>query len=91
MSRSLALQVEDEAYQALEEQARERGVAVAAIGEEWLAAASRRAQAAAAGQCSFCGKGRDQVRQMVTGRDARICAECIAECQRLLQRSQDRG
>ncbi len=37
-------------------------------------------------RCSFCGKGRDEIRHMVTGRDVRICAECVAECNRLLRR-----
>ncbi|HOM82122.1 MAG TPA: ATP-dependent Clp protease ATP-binding subunit ClpX [Armatimonadota bacterium] len=39
-------------------------------------------------RCSFCGKGRDEIRHMVTGRDVRICAECVAECNRLLRRGQ---
>ncbi|HEX3000275.1 MAG TPA: ATP-dependent Clp protease ATP-binding subunit ClpX [Armatimonadota bacterium] len=37
-------------------------------------------------RCSFCGRGRDEVRQMVTGRGVRICADCVAECNRLLRR-----
>ena len=40
-------------------------------------------------RCSFCGKGRDEIRHMVTGRDVRICAECVQECNRLLRRSQE--
>lgn len=38
--------------------------------------------------CSFCRRTRDEVRHMVTGRNARICGECVAECRRLLERGE---
>jgi hypothetical protein len=30
--------------------------------------------------CSFCGKGRDEVRVLLAGPGVQICDECVAEC-----------
>jgi hypothetical protein len=34
--------------------------------------------------CSFCGKGKNQVRHMIEGRNAFICDQCISQCQELI-------
>ena len=34
--------------------------------------------------CSFCGKGKNQVRAMVAGPSAHICNECIVLCQSIV-------
>lgn len=34
--------------------------------------------------CSFCGKGKNQVRQMLQGNNAYICNQCVALCQETL-------
>jgi ATP-dependent Clp protease ATP-binding subunit ClpX len=31
-------------------------------------------------KCSFCGKGQDQVEQLVAGPDVAICNECVDLC-----------
>jgi ATP-dependent protease Clp ATPase subunit len=39
---------------------------------------------AGAGQCSFCGKRRDQVAAMASAVDRRICDECLELCDEIL-------
>ncbi|MGH3209622.1 MAG: ClpX C4-type zinc finger protein [Trebonia sp.] len=39
---------------------------------------------AGAGQCSFCGKRRDQVAAMASAADSRICDECLELCDEIL-------
>ena len=36
-------------------------------------------------QCSFCGKGQNQVRRLVAGPNVYICDECVALCQEIIQ------
>ncbi len=38
----------------------------------------------AAQACSYCGKGLDQVRRLLTGRHAMICDECVSLCHMVL-------
>ena len=40
---------------------------------------------AAAGPCSFCGKGRQQVPAMAATGKARICTECVALCHEIIE------
>ncbi len=35
--------------------------------------------------CSFCGKGSDEVKSLITGPSSKICNECITLCQELLE------
>jgi ClpX C4-type zinc finger len=35
-------------------------------------------------RCSFCGKGRDQVRRLVAGPGVYICDRCVALCNEVL-------
>lgn len=35
--------------------------------------------------CSFCGKGNDEVKSLITGPSSTICNECITLCQELLE------
>ena len=50
-------------------------------------AAGRLKRGAAKGdeRCSFCGKGKPQVKHLISGRSVCICDQCIAECSRLLE------
>lgn len=34
--------------------------------------------------CSFCGKSRDEVRDMVAGPEVLICSECVADAVRIM-------
>jgi ATP-dependent Clp protease ATP-binding subunit ClpX len=36
------------------------------------------------GRCSFCGKGRDEVRRLVAGPGVFICDGCVALCYQIL-------
>ncbi len=36
--------------------------------------------------CSFCGKKKEEVERLIAGPSALICNECIAECNRILNR-----
>lgn len=36
--------------------------------------------------CSFCGKGRDKVRALITGPQVCICDECVALCDEILEK-----
>lgn len=36
--------------------------------------------------CSFCGKEKEEVEKLVAGPSVMICNECIAECNRILNR-----
>ncbi|MBN1233003.1 MAG: ATP-dependent Clp protease ATP-binding subunit ClpX [Candidatus Coatesbacteria bacterium] len=38
-------------------------------------------------RCSFCGKTKRQVDQLISGKDGLICNECITVCQQILERS----
>ena len=40
---------------------------------------------AAAGPCSFCGKGSRQVPAMAATGEARICTECVALCHEIIE------
>ncbi len=37
-------------------------------------------------RCAFCGKGEDEVAQMIDGREAAICANCVAICADIVER-----
>lgn len=39
-------------------------------------------------RCSFCGKGKSEVKRLVAGPAVFICDECIAECGKLIKRDQ---
>jgi ATP-dependent Clp protease ATP-binding subunit ClpX len=43
-----------------------------------------RPTAFAAPRCSFCGKGADQVRKLITGPSVHICDECVGMCNEIL-------
>ena len=36
-------------------------------------------------ECSFCGKGKDEVKKLIVGNDVAICNECVELCDSLLQ------
>lgn len=38
--------------------------------------------------CSFCGKGRDEVRALITGSQVCICDECVAVCEEVLEKEE---
>lgn len=35
-------------------------------------------------KCSFCGKGADEVKKLIAGRNVYICDACVATCNRIL-------
>ena len=35
--------------------------------------------------CSFCGKGKNEVKAMLTGPSVYICNECVLKCQKILE------
>ena len=35
--------------------------------------------------CSFCGKGKTEYRQIISGPCVYICDKCVAQCQRILR------
>ena len=35
-------------------------------------------------KCSFCGKGREQVKRIITGPSVYICSECVNLCSQIL-------
>lgn len=41
--------------------------------------------------CSFCGKGENQVRQMLPGKDAFICDQCVMLCHEIVLTSRKEG
>ncbi|HRZ42534.1 MAG TPA: ATP-dependent Clp protease ATP-binding subunit ClpX [Bacteroidales bacterium] len=40
--------------------------------------------------CSFCGKSRSQTRMLISGIDANICDECVAQAQQIIQEEMPR-
>jgi hypothetical protein len=39
--------------------------------------------------CSFCGKGRDEVRKLIAGPQVYICDECVDLCDDILEQEQE--
>lgn len=86
----IALDVPAELHEVLARRAGERGERLEAFALACLTAGLHLPSMEGGDEacCSFCGKGRDQVRRLVTARAARICAECVEECRRLLDQGQ---
>lgn len=36
-------------------------------------------------KCSFCGKGKESVEQLIAGPNVFICSECVALCQEIIE------
>jgi len=83
----IAVDVPVELHEILARRAGERGERVEAFALACLTAGLQLPgmQAPDEVRCSFCGRGRDEARHMVHAQNARICAECVAECRRLIE------
>lgn len=54
--------------------------------EDWLAALIAKGPEGSAPFCSFCGKGKDEVRTMIQGPSVYICDECVLVCQEIIEK-----
>lgn len=53
--------------------------------EKWLTELIAKGPEEFGPYCSFCGKGKDEVKTLIQGQNVYICDECVAVCQEVIE------